>query len=129
MTSPAIWLERYAAAWSAADDEAVGELFTDDAVYRSGPFREPHVGRDAIRAYWREATSTQSELELRLGEPVVEGTRMAVEWWAIMRDRDDEVTLPGCLVLRFAGDGRCEELREYWHVEERRVERPAGWGV
>ncbi len=41
---------------------------------------------------------------------------------------DGELTLPGCLVLRFADDGRCEELREYWHVESGRRHPPAGWG-
>ena len=30
-----------------------------------------------------------------------------------MVDGGREVTLPGCLVLRFTPDGRCEELREY----------------
>ncbi len=51
------------------------------------------------------------------------GRRAAVEWWATMLDgewaareeaEDDWLTLSGCLVLRFASDGMCEELREYW---------------
>jgi hypothetical protein len=40
----------------------------------------------------------------------------------------EEITIPGCLLLRFAPDGRCEELREYWHVEPGRYEPPDGWG-
>jgi hypothetical protein len=51
-----------------------------------------------------------------------------VEWWAIMRDEGAWITLPGCLLLRFAEDGRCEELREYWHVEDGRHEPHSGWG-
>ena len=46
----------------------------------------------------------------------------------MMRDEGSEITLPGCLLLRFAPGGRCEELREYWHVEEGRRDPPAGWG-
>jgi ketosteroid isomerase-like protein len=122
------WIDAYGRAWRARDPDAAVALFTDDATYRSHPFREPHVGRDGIRRYWEEATSSQEDLDLRFGEPVVEDDRAAVEWWATMRDDGDEITLPGILVLRFAADGRCEELRECWHVERGRHEPPDGWG-
>jgi ketosteroid isomerase-like protein len=122
------WVEDYADAWRRGDAEAVAELFTEDATYRSSPFRPPTVGREAIAAYWREATSTQEALDLRMGEPIVHGNRVVVEWWAQMSDSGRDVTLPGCLLLRFASGGRCDELREYWHLEEGRTEAPDGWG-
>lgn len=122
------WIEDYGEAWRSGDSGAVVELFTEDAVYRSSPFRAPATGREAILAYWDEATSTQENLDLRFGEPVVNGKRVAVEWWAVMRDEAREITLPGALLLRFAPGGRCEELREYWHLEEGRVDPPGGWG-
>jgi hypothetical protein len=55
---------------------------------------------------------------------------MAVEWWAMMRETEEgELTLPGCLLLRFAENGRCEELREYLHIEMgRRIPPRAAWG-
>ena len=46
------WLERYRIAWEEGDADAAAALFTEDAVYRSSPFREPQVGQDGIRAYW-----------------------------------------------------------------------------
>jgi uncharacterized protein (TIGR02246 family) len=122
------WIEDYADAWRRGDDELVAELFTEDAVYRSSPFRPPTVGRQAIGEYWRAATSTQEDLEVEFGEPVVHGNRVVVEWWALMRDEGEDITLPGCLLLRFASGGRCEELREYWHLEQGRHEPPEGWG-
>ena len=61
------WIEDYGAAWRAGDADTVSELFAKDAVYRSSPFRPPAVGREAIRAYWRESCSTQEDLELRFG--------------------------------------------------------------
>jgi hypothetical protein len=122
------WLDVYGEAWRTGDDELVADLFTADAVYRSDPLRPPLVGSDAIRQYWREATSTQEELELRFGRPLVLGNRVVVEWWATMRDDGREVTLPGCLVLRFRPGGRCQELREYWNRQEGRREPPEGWG-
>jgi ketosteroid isomerase-like protein len=122
------WLKQYRQAWEERDDVAVAALFTRDAVYRSHPFREPHVGTAAIRAYWRRATSLQVGAAVWFGEPIVDGRRVAVEWWATMQDEGAQVTLPGCLVLRFGADGRCEELREYWHLERGRHQPHHGWG-
>jgi uncharacterized protein (TIGR02246 family) len=122
------WVEEYARAWRERDADAVVALFTEDAEYRSSPFREPHVGSDGIRAYWTQATSTQEDADVRMGTPLVVGDRVVLEWWATMRDEGEEITLPGCLLLRFAADGRCAALREYWHVEPGRREPHPGWG-
>ena len=123
------WIAAYGRAWETADVEEAVALFTEDAVYVSHPFRAPHVGHDGIRAYWAGATSEQERVSVRFGEPVSSGLRAAVEWWTRMRQAGEDVTLPGCLVLRFAADGRCEELREYWHLGPGIVEPPPGWGV
>jgi len=116
---------------------AVAELFADDGIHRSSPTKPAHVGRDAIAASWRRATATQEELELQCGTPIIDGERVAVEWWAVMRDPErssepssDAVTLPGCLLLRFGADGRCTELCEYsntWFGAS--LFPPPGWGT
>jgi len=123
------WVERYARAWETADADAVVELFTPDASYRSSVFREPHIGSDAIRGYWQQAAGTQREVVVRTGRPIVTDERVAVEWWTTMIDPDEgELTLPGCLLLRFDEDGRCSALWEYWQIEAGRREPPVGWG-
>ncbi len=131
------WIERYGQAWRAKDAVAVTNLFTDDAIYRSTPTGAAHIGSTAIAAYWRKATVSQNQLELRFGTPVVADQRIAVEWWATLRDPDwnrdatnDLATLPGCLILTFADDGRCAELREYYNpLFGQAVPPPVGWGV
>lgn len=70
----------------------------------------------------------QSDVHVLVGEPIVEGDRAVAEWWATMRDDGRELTLPGALVLRFAADGRCADLREYWQVDDGAVAPPEGWG-
>lgn len=122
------WLEAYRRAWEQADVDGAVALFTEDAVYRSSPFRPPSVGSKGIREYWSAVTSSQRETQVRIGEPIEAGSKVAVEWWTTMSEGENEITLPGCLVLRFAEDGRCRELREYWHVEHRRIDPPEGWG-
>jgi hypothetical protein len=128
------WVAEYARAWREKDAVGVAALFTEDAAYCSSPTRPAHVGREAIIAYWRRATATQADLDLRFGAPIIAGGRVAVEWWAVMRDPDwrppnEWVTLPGCLILRFATDGRCAELREYYNpVFGEATPPPSGWG-
>lgn len=122
------WVEAYGRAWGEKDADAVVGLFTEDAEYRSSPFREPAVGSDAIRDYWERATSTQESAEVRMGVPFVAGDLVAVEWWTTMVDDGVQITLPGCLLLRFARDGRCRTLREYWHLEPGLHAPHPGWG-
>lgn len=112
------WLAAYHDAWMTRNAEQVAQLFTEDGIYHTHPFRPPYRGRREIYAYWQRATSTQEEVELRWGTPIVSEHYTAVEWWATMRDtKDGELTLSGCLLLRFSEAGLCEELREYWHLE------------
>jgi hypothetical protein len=63
-----------------------------------------------------------------MGTPFIERDRVAVEWWTTMIGGGDEVTLPGCLLLRFDADGRCSDLREYWMRERGWREPFPGWG-
>jgi hypothetical protein len=63
------WIERYRRAWETADADEVVDLFTPDASYRSSFFREPFLGRDAIRQYWRRGAGTQTEVAVRMGGP------------------------------------------------------------
>lgn len=123
------WIGSYGEAWETADEDLIASLFTEDAGYRSSPFREPYRGREEIRAYWRRAAGSQRETRVRMGSPFGEGNRVAVEWWTTMVDDGGEVTLPGCLLLWFAADGRCADLREYWNLERGRRAPFAGWGM
>ncbi len=123
------WLERYRRAWIDRDAAAAGDLFTDDAVYREEPFKAPFAGRDAIRDYWTRVTATQRDIELRYGRPVVDGRRVAVEWWVTLVNGEAPATLAGEFLLTFAENGQCRELREYWAYVDGRVEPPAGWGA
>ncbi len=129
MTSCERWIERYRRAWETADAAEVVDLFTPDASYRSSVFREPHLGSEAIRRYWQRGAGTQRNVSVRMGQPLITAERVAVEWWTTMTDPDEgEITLPGCLLLRFAPDGRCQDLWEYWQVKPGWQDPPGGWG-
>lgn len=63
------WIEAYGRAWETGDEELMATLFTDDASYRSSPFREPFRGHDEMRAYWRRNAGTQRDKRVRRAAP------------------------------------------------------------
>ena len=119
------WIDGWSRTWPAKDADAVGALYTDDAVYLSHPFREREA---SAREYARRAFADGELVEARFGEPIASGNRAAVEYWAVLVSGGKEVTLAGTAVLRFARDGRVEEHREYWSLEDGPREPPPGWG-
>jgi SnoaL-like domain len=122
------WIEAYRRAWELADTPAAVALFTTDASYRSHPLRPAHAGHDGIAAYWSEVTADQRDPRVRFGDPIVDGDRVAVEWWTTMLAGGGPVTLAGCLLLAFAADGRCRDLRECWNLAEGLLDPPHDWG-
>ena len=122
------WLEAYRKAWEDKDADAAAALFDERATYRSNIFEEPYEGRDDVRRYWSEVTQTQEDVRVVMGRPFVDGDRVAAEFWTTMRNDGADVTLPGCLLLRFGEGGLCLALREYWHFETDRREPLPRWG-
>ena len=97
-------------------------MYADDAVFWSHPFRE----QQPLREYVRWAFADQASAECRFGEPLVDDDRAAVDWWAVVTDRDGAVeTLAGTSLLRFGPDGLVVEQRDAWASAAGRVELPA----
>ena len=113
------WVEGWSLAWPARDADAVGALYAPDAVFRSHPFREPHAPADYAR--WAFADEEEWLVDFRFGDPVVAGSRAAVEYWALLRRRDGgTATLAGIAALRFGDHGLVVEQRDYWDIAEGR---------
>jgi len=121
------WLDRLGVAWRDRDPGAAADLFRVDAIYFSHPFRAPLRGRREITDYWSSATAKQSGIEVTFGDPVVDGDRVAVEWWSVMNEDGRPTTDAGGLFLAFE-EGRCAVLREYWNLTEGALPVPEGWG-
>src|ERR1043166_4281169 len=123
------WVDAYEQAWRERDAEAAARLFTDGSTYRDHPLQEPHRGARGVHDYWSTVTSTQEQVDVRMGRPVesADGRRAAVEFWVRMLNGGAQVTLIGILFLRFAEDGRCEELRETWFFETGDHAPHEGW--
>ena len=107
-------MDGWSRAWPARDADAVAALYADDAIFVSHPLREPQPPGDY--ATW--AFAEQADVEFRYGEPVVDGDRAAVEYWAVITSTSgDDETLAGVSLLRFDEDGRVVEHRDVWASE------------
>ena len=91
------WADGYQLAWEADDPVAAAALYHPDCVFRSAPFREPELPIDYTTRVYPEARAE----DVRFGEPVEEGDRAAVEWWAtLVLPNGEEQAIAGCSVLR-----------------------------
>jgi ketosteroid isomerase-like protein len=122
------WAESWQSAWEALDVERVVALYAAAAVFSSQPFRTPYRGPAGVREYVAQAVAAEEEVRAWFGEPVVDGARAAVEWWASMRENGREVTFAGTSILRFGADGRVLEQRDTWNESDGRLDPPPGWG-
>ena len=119
------WAEGYQRAWEADDPDAAAALYAPDCVFRSAPFRDPEPPVEYTTRIFPEAEAR----DVHFGEPVEEGDRAAVEWWATLVTPDGRAqALAGCSMLRFDDEGLVVESRDYWHLEPGRRDPPPGWG-
>jgi ketosteroid isomerase-like protein len=116
------WLDRYVAAWLSYDPLAIGDLFSDDVVYRFHPSHEGDRvlrGRAAVVAAWLqpELYDDPATIEARYRPYAVDGDRaVAVGWSRYLEASGGPLreAYDNCYLLRFAGDGRCAEFTEFW---------------
>jgi hypothetical protein len=116
--------ERFARTWEACwgrnEAEPLAALYAEGCVHRSMPFRPVHQGRAGMLDYIRWAFGDERATEVRFGQPLVDGDRAVVEFWAtqVEVDGDKPVTIAGCAWVRFDPDGLAVETRDYWHVTD-----------
>jgi hypothetical protein len=98
-------------------------MYAEGAIYSANPFRAP----ETARSYVERAFGEEELVQAWFGEPVVSGSRAAIEYWAVLRG-DHEVTVAGTSMLRFDTDGRVLDHRDYWVPADEPREPPPGWG-
>ena len=123
------WAETWQRSWNANEPEPIVALYAQNCVYRVSPFREPNLGTDGARAYLTRVLAEESQVEARFGEPIVDGERAAVQWWATYREEFEELTLAGTSVLRFDADGLVIDEWDAWEEIGGHRAPPEGWGA
>jgi len=68
-----------------------------------------------------QALDEEQDPRVWIGEPIVEGDRAAMSWWASLREVGADTTLAGTSVLRVDADGQVIEQWDAWNqLPERR---------
>lgn len=119
------WAEAWKRGWESLDPEPILERYAADAVHWSEPFRDPGRGRGAIRAYVERVLAEEEDPRVWIGQPIVDGDRAAIAWWASLLEEGRETTLAGVSVVRFGADGLVTEQWDAWnHLGARREPAP-----
>src|ERR671914_406539 len=80
------------------------------ALHRALPRSVAHV-----RAYVERVLGEEEDPRVWMDEPIVDGDRAAISWWASLREQDADTTLAGTSVLRFNADGLVVEQWDAWY--------------
>jgi hypothetical protein len=122
------WADTWRENWISRTTEPIAALYSPTGRYATAPFRQPRIGPAGATAYLEPAFAEESDIRAWFGEPIVDGDRASVEWWAALREAGEEVTLAGTSVLRFDADGLVAAQRDTWNMTAGRREPPDGWG-
>jgi nuclear transport factor 2 (NTF2) superfamily protein len=118
------WARAWQDGWEALDPEPILACYAADATLSTEPFRERHVGIDAVRGYVTRVFGEEEAPRVWMAEPIVDGARAAISWWASLHEDGVETTLAGTSVLRFGADGLVREQWDAWNTTPERRDPP-----
>ena len=107
------WVARYERAWRTAGTDVLAELFTEDATYSQGPYREPVRGRPAIALMWDAERAGPDEAFTMDSEVVAVDGDTGVVRVEVRYGRPDKEQFRDLWIMRFAEDGRCRHFEEW----------------
>lgn len=110
------WLEAYERAWRASDGRAAMELFAEDALYYTSPFREPWRGRAAIADNWDRDEADRDGFDFEF-EPIAVTSDTGVARCRVAypaREGSAAQEYSDIWVVRFDPEGRATEFTEWW---------------
>ena len=77
-----------------------------------------------MRAYVTTALDEEEDPTVWMSEPIVDGDRASVSWWASLRENGVGITLAGTSVLRFDAEGLVVEQWDAWNQAGERRDPP-----
>lgn len=122
------WAKTWKAGWEQLAAEPIIALYDADALLSTEPFREPYGGQRGVRDYVTRVFAEEADPRVEVGEPIVDGHRAAVSWWASLQEEGADMTLAGTSVLHFNAEGLVVQQWDTWNAVRERRRPPTGWG-
>ncbi len=107
------WLGAYQAVWDSNEPSAIGRLFTETAEYRSYPWAEAAVGRDAIVALWLSGADAAGDHRFSWTEVGVDGDRHFIQGHT---DYSDGRSYENLWIIDLNSTGSASRFTE-WYME------------
>ena len=118
-------VDRYTAAHSAGDVDAVAALFAADAVVADPVDQPAHHGRDAVRAFFAGTHEMADSMELSATGPVrAVGNWAAVPLMAVTTIGDMRLRIDIIDVFTFDSDGLISDMKAYGTASDIRPYEP-----
>jgi ketosteroid isomerase-like protein len=115
------WMEAYEQVWRTPGTDALASIFTEDARYSQGPYREPVVGLPDIGRMWEAAREGAEEPFTMTSSIVAVDGDTAVVRVEVHYAEPTPQEYRDLWVMRFAPDGRCREYEEWPFAPEQRI--------
>jgi ketosteroid isomerase-like protein len=106
------WVDRYVTAWNSNDSDDIGRLFTEDAVYSTGPFDEPWRGRQEIIDGWLARKDEPGNTEFEFEVVASDGDLGVVKGSTIYKEPPLEYA--NLWLIRLNSDGTASYYAEWW---------------
>jgi hypothetical protein len=112
------WVDAYVRAWNSNDPAEIGALFSEAAVYCTGPFDAPWTGREVIVREWLARQDAPGSTRFRCEVLAATADAHIVRGWTQYLKPPREFS--NIWLVRLDGDGRCREFTEWW-VQRRKA--------
>ncbi len=111
------WLDRYVEAWKSYDEQAIGDLFSENVEYRYHPqddaTKRPRRGRQGLDREQGRRRHVRREVRARGDRRRhVRRARLRASYFDEQGKLRDEYM--NVYFIKFDGDGRATEFTEYW---------------
>jgi ketosteroid isomerase-like protein len=107
------WVSAYERAWRTAGTAALADIFSQDAVYRQGPYDEPVRDLPAVGQMWEQQRDGPAEVFTMTSDIVAVDGDTAVVRAEVRYGEPTSQEFRDLWVIRFAADGRCSSFEEW----------------
>jgi steroid delta-isomerase len=107
-------VERYVATINGRDPQAIGALFTEDAVQADPASQPPNVGRAAIIAFFRDGIAASEDWTFEATAVHTCASPVAIDFAIAVQVGGGTMRINGIEVFVAADDGRFASAHAYW---------------